>query len=127
MDVVNNTSIETDMSVDNKGDGEDTVHYGVGGTRGDGGTDGERYQTRRKKSLKCPVVRAVSLVRSREGGGVVDSTAEDGTSRNVLEATCFVGSHQRIPLHLARSESQRSRVVQAPSPETQSHGAKSRG
>lgn len=29
MDVVNNTSIETDMSVDNKGDGEDTVHYGL--------------------------------------------------------------------------------------------------
>lgn len=53
----------------------------VGSTRGDGGTDSERYQTRRKKSLKCPVVRAVSLVRSREGGGVVDSTGEDGWCR----------------------------------------------
>lgn len=53
----------------------------VGGTRGDGGTDSERYQTRRKKSLKRPVVRAVRLVRSREGGGVVDSTGEDGWCR----------------------------------------------
>lgn len=114
------------MGVDNEGNSEDTVHYGVGATGGDGGTDGDRYQTSRKESLKCPVVRAVRLVRSGEGGGVVDSAGKDGTSRNVLEAACFVGSHQRIPLHLARSESQRSRVVQAPPPETQPHGTESR-
>lgn len=50
----------------------------VGATGGDGGTDGDRYQTSRKESLKCPVVRAVRLVRSGEGGGVVDSAGKDG-------------------------------------------------
>lgn len=53
----------------------------VGSTGRDGGTNSKRYQTRRKKSLKCPMVGAVSLVRSREGGSVVDSAGEDGWYR----------------------------------------------
>lgn len=78
MDIINNASIETDMGVDNEGNGEDTVHYGVGATRGDGGTDSDGYQTSGKEPLKRPVVRAVRLVGSGEGGGVVDSAGKDG-------------------------------------------------